>query len=182
MFPPPRRLALLLLLALTVSAAPAAADAPWHVFRHEHVLGTSLELRFVSATPTDAARAEEAALKEIDRLAGVLSGYDKDSEVSRWAATRGEARTVSPDLFRVLSLFDTWRDRTHGAVDAAAEGDIVFIEPGTYNEAVSVTTSRPGSDHVPVFVIVEPSSTVTSPSFATLGATLLTVMVRDCAD
>ena len=36
-------------------------------------------------------------------------------------ATRNEPVRVSPELFEVLALFDTWRERTGGAVDAAAE-------------------------------------------------------------
>ena len=85
------------------------------------MLGTSLELRFAASQAGDAQRAEAAALEEIDRLATILSGYDTQSEFSRWAATRGEPRRVSNDLIHVLSLFDQWRERTRGALDAAAE-------------------------------------------------------------
>ena len=98
-----------------------AADPAWHAFHHEHVLGTSLELRFAASKAGDAQRAEAAALEEIDRLATILSGYDAQSEFSRWATTRGEPRRVSNDLINVLSLFDQWRERTRGALDAAAE-------------------------------------------------------------
>ncbi len=99
----------------------AAPEPAWHAFHHEHVLGTSLELRFAATQAGDAQRAEAAALAEIDRLGAVLSGYDANSEFSRWAATRGEPRRVSNELIHVLSLFDEWRERTHGALDAAAE-------------------------------------------------------------
>ena len=104
------------LTAITTTAAPS-----WHVFRHEHVLGTSLELKFAAATTHDAEAAEAAALAEIDRLAKILSGYDATSEFRQWLATKGEARRVSPELFEVLSLFDSWRERTDGALDASAE-------------------------------------------------------------
>lgn len=66
-------------------------------------------------------RLEAAALAEIDRLAKILSGYDAMSEFSRWLATKGEARRVSPELFEVFALFDTRRERPGGALDASAE-------------------------------------------------------------
>ena len=49
----------------------------------------------------------------------------------------------------------------------------------TPSEAVSVTTSTPGSLQVPLFVIVVPSSPDTDSRFgATLGATLFTASVN----
>ncbi|MEY2879583.1 MAG: hypothetical protein RLZZ15_1963 [Verrucomicrobiota bacterium] len=113
-----------LALALGLAAAPASAEpgAPrWHLFQHERVLGTSLELKFDAPTPVLAAAAESAALAEIDRLAKILSGYDATSEFRAWFATRDEPVRVSPELFEVLALFDTWRARTAGALDPAAE-------------------------------------------------------------
>lgn len=110
-------LACVALAATALTAAPPA----WHVTHHEGVLGTSLELRFATPDASGAALAEAAALAEIDRLGKILSGYDATSEFRRWLATRDEPRRVSPELFEVLALFDTWRDRTGGALDAAAE-------------------------------------------------------------
>ncbi len=51
----------------------------------------------------------------------ILSSYDATSEFSRWFGTRNVAVPVSPELFEVLSLFDAWRARTSGALDASAE-------------------------------------------------------------
>ena len=93
----------------------------WQIFQHERVLGTSLELKFQAPSAEAARRAETAALAEIDRLGSILSGYDVNSEFRRWAATRDVAVKVSPELFDVLSLFDAWRERTGGALDASAE-------------------------------------------------------------
>ncbi|WP_414663127.1 DUF2271 domain-containing protein [Horticoccus sp. 23ND18S-11] len=114
----PRLLVLCLGLAV---AAQAAELTNWYTFNHEHVLGTSLELKFAARSEPDARRAETAALAEIDRLATILSGYDATSEFSRWIGTRNEPRPVSAELFEVLALFDQWRERTDGALDAAAE-------------------------------------------------------------
>ena len=103
------------------ASAHAADSAPWHVFYHEGVLGTSLELRFAAPRAADASAAEAAALAEFDRLGKILSGYDATSEFRQWLATHGEAHRVSPELFEVLALFDMWRKRTGGALDASAE-------------------------------------------------------------
>jgi thiamine biosynthesis lipoprotein ApbE len=106
---------------LLASIAGATESPSWQVFNHERVLGTSLELKFATPRASDALLAEAAALAEIDRLDKILSGYDTASEFRRWAATRNEAIRVSPELFEVLALFDTWRERTGGALDASAE-------------------------------------------------------------
>ncbi len=101
-----------LMAAGTVSLPGAMQKA----MQHENVLGTSLELRFHSATPE---LAERAALAEIDRLAKILSSYDAQSEVSRWVRTQGEPVRISPDLMEVLALYDDWRHHTGGALNAA---------------------------------------------------------------
>ena len=93
----------------------------WQIFQHERVLGTSLELKFQTPSAETARRAEAAALAEIDRLGAILSGYDAHSEFRRWVATRDVPVKVSAELFEVLSLFDAWRERTGGALDASAE-------------------------------------------------------------
>jgi len=94
-------------------------------FYYENVLGTSLEIRVATSgrlASTEApAAARDAALAEIDRLAGILSGYDASSEFSRWARTRHTPVRVSPELFEVLRLWDHWRAATHGALEPAAE-------------------------------------------------------------
>ena len=98
-------------LGLLLAAWPLAAAEPRapHVFHHENVLGTSLELKVAAATEADALQAEAAALTEIDRLAKILSGYDAASEFCRWRATAQTPVRVSPELFEVLRLFDQWR-------------------------------------------------------------------------
>ena len=68
----------LFLSAAALSLPASVRTSP--IYQHENVLGTSLEMRFESSTP---ARAEAAALAEIDRLANILSSYDASSEFSR---------------------------------------------------------------------------------------------------
>ena len=92
-----------------------------YVSNFENVLGTSLEIKILAPTQKDAGIAEAAALNEIDRLAKILSAYDPESEFSRWLKSAPHATQVSPELFEVLNLFDKWRLRTSGALDASAE-------------------------------------------------------------
>ncbi len=44
-----------------------------YVSRYENVLGTSLELKIVAASPAQSEKAEQAVLAEIDREAHILS-------------------------------------------------------------------------------------------------------------
>lgn len=100
-------------------ALPNAME--WHETAYDYVLGTSLELKIEASDSAAAAFAENAALTEIERLAVILSSYDSTSELSRWMKTRNEPVPVSPELFEVLALFDSWRVRTGGALDASTE-------------------------------------------------------------
>jgi FAD:protein FMN transferase len=90
-------------------------------FQYENVLGTSMDLTVVASSERDAKTAESAVLTRVDLDAHALSAYDPRSEFSLWFQTRDEAVTVSPALFEILDLFDAWRTRTGGALDASAE-------------------------------------------------------------
>jgi thiamine biosynthesis lipoprotein ApbE len=97
-------------------------------FGHENVLGTSLDLQFAADSEADAEVAEAMALAEIDRLRAVLSTWDPASEASRWLKSRNEATVVSEDLAGVLRAYDTWRERTGGAVDPAVGAAMALWE------------------------------------------------------
>ena len=109
------------LAALTAGGSSIAPHGRPFVFNYENVLGTSLELKIGARNSAAADRADAAARREIEREARILSAWDSASEFSRWVATLGEAVRVSPELFETLSLFDEWRERTGGALDASAE-------------------------------------------------------------
>jgi thiamine biosynthesis lipoprotein ApbE len=114
----------LLVVVLAGLASTAAMLLPGgHTFRshYENVLGTSMDLTILAGSAPAARTAEAAVLAQIDHDAKILSGYDAGSEFSRWFGTRGVATPVSPELFDVLGLFDAWRTRTGGALDASAE-------------------------------------------------------------
>jgi len=92
-----------------------------YVYDYENVLGTSLQIKISAANQVVADQAEAKALNEIDRLDHILSGYNTQSEFSRWMNGSQKATVISPELFQVLDLFDKWRKRTNGALDPSAE-------------------------------------------------------------
>ncbi|HLY68590.1 MAG TPA: DUF2271 domain-containing protein [Puia sp.] len=96
-------------------------NAPLYIAHYENVLGTSMELKISAVSPKEAAIAETAVLNEISRMGKILSAYDPTSEFSQWLKTSQQPVHVSFELFEVLSLFDQWRIRTGGALDASAE-------------------------------------------------------------
>ncbi len=105
---------------LLICSASTVRTNETYFFDYENVLGTSFELKVVAPSEIEASKAEAIALQEIDRLAGILSSYDSSSEFSRWQKTFDTDIKVSPELFEVLSLFDQWRERTNGALNASA--------------------------------------------------------------
>ncbi|QDV35264.1 DUF2271 domain-containing protein [Tautonia plasticadhaerens] len=130
----------------------AGADDEFAFF-HEEVMGTALELR-VRADDSRAARwVESRVLGEIDRLSAILDGWDPASELSRWASSPGGPAAVSPELYEVLRLADSWRGATRGAFDprAAALGRAwdasarLGLEPTAGELAEARDRSRPAA-------------------------------------
>lgn len=92
-----------------------------YVSNYENILGTSLELKFTSSSESEAEKAEQAALTEIDRLAAIFSAYDAHSEFSHWMKSDlNKPVKVSEELFNMLQLFEKWKKRSNGALDASA--------------------------------------------------------------
>jgi thiamine biosynthesis lipoprotein ApbE len=118
--PPPIAVPVACALLFALCPRPAGA-AEEFAFYHENVMGTSLELRVRADSEAAVAWAEGRVLAEIDRLCKVLSGYDPDSELSRWLRTPGAPARVSTELFEVLQASDRWRAATAGAFDPRVE-------------------------------------------------------------
>ena len=115
------RIAVCLAGAILWGAGPRLADAGDFAFYHEHVMGTSLELRVQADDEAAAHRAEELVLRQIDRLSAVFSGYDPASEFSRWQAGTRTLAKVSLEFFEVLRASEHWQARTGGAFDPRVE-------------------------------------------------------------
>ncbi len=107
-------------LGAGLSAAIARGEA-LQTFRHERVLGTSMEL---SARGEGAARAQAAGLAEIERLCGVVSTYDPGSEISRWDG-RGRC---SRELAELMAAYAYWQERTGGVISARAPGGRLNVD------------------------------------------------------
>lgn len=107
------------LLAIPIPAAVVASTTSFlaYDFHHDHVLGTSLDLRVFAGSEAQAQRAEAAALNEIERLDSILSTYKPGTEISRLNAST-LATPCSPDLFAVLELYRGWSKATGGALSA----------------------------------------------------------------
>jgi len=109
------------LIGLTSADFPSKKNEHVLVDDYENVLGTSLEIKIAAVENGQAIKAEAAALNEIERLNKILSGYDRNSEFSRWMNAPKEPVKISPELFDVLSLFDDWHTKSGGALNASAE-------------------------------------------------------------
>jgi thiamine biosynthesis lipoprotein ApbE len=109
-------------LVAIAATFPAQASADEFTFYHENVLGTSLELVLI-ADNLDAARgAETRVLSEIDRLSAIYSGYDDQSEFSRWQRAKpSEPIRVSRELLDIFSACDRWVAWSGGAFDPRVE-------------------------------------------------------------
>jgi FAD:protein FMN transferase len=110
----------LALALVTVGGSSITTYRPYD-FHYENVLGTSLDLKVIASSQASAREANAAVLAEVARESKILSSWDPASEVSRWTRTHGEPVRISDDLFHVLGLYDQWRTRTNGALDASAE-------------------------------------------------------------
>ncbi len=113
--------ALLPIMMLSTASTPPAGLNELYISDYENVLGTSMEIKISADAQRNAAKAESAALAEIDRLNKILSGYDPSSEFSQWMKSDKKPIAVSSDLYEVLSLFEQWRIKSKGALDASAE-------------------------------------------------------------
>lgn len=112
---------LLSIFSRTAAHNPPKEHAHLYVSQFENVLGTSMELKISTISQADATNAENIVTHEINRMAKILSAYDPNSEFSAWFRTYGQPVHISKELFDVLDLFDQWRIRTSGALDASAE-------------------------------------------------------------
>jgi len=92
-----------------------------YVSNYENILGTSLEFKFTSTTELEAERAENAALKEINRLSSIFSAYDANSEFSKWMKQDlNKPIKISKELFEMLDLFEQWKNKSNGALNPSA--------------------------------------------------------------
>jgi len=91
-------------------------------FRHDFVLGTSLDLTVTGTSPEEAKAAEAAVLSVVERLTEILNTRNAASEISR-VGIRGTAAR-SADLERVIAAYREWESRTGGVIRAELNGAV----------------------------------------------------------
>jgi len=84
-------------------------------------MGTMLTFQAFSDDQEKVQQAFAAAQQEVERLVGMMSDYDPDSELSKinQIAGTGQWSQVSPELWEVLDASDRWHQQTEGAFDAS---------------------------------------------------------------
>lgn len=100
------------------STAAGAGFAPreFH-FRHDFILGTSLDLTVFASDAGAAEACEDAVLGEVERLRRILSAYDPAGELSAVNRSSHPVR-VSAELVEGLRFYEYWTRRTGGAFSA----------------------------------------------------------------
>ena len=106
---------------LSMKPIKTANGTSLYVSNYENVLGTSFELKVKAKNEKQAETAENAALQEITRLSTILSGYDANSEFSKWTSTKNQEVKISKELMEVLSQYEQWTAKTNGALNPSAE-------------------------------------------------------------
>lgn len=115
-------------------------------FRHDNVLGTSLDLKIEASSGEKAGIIEQRILGEIERLRLILSTYDPQSEFSRWCRTESAPVVVSRELMEVMSLCDLYREKSDGAFNPSVQAVCQL-----WREA-SKTGEMPTSDQLKIAV------------------------------
>jgi FAD:protein FMN transferase len=109
---------------LTVAAGcrhsgPGTASPPTRCRETRRLMGVPWTITVYAGRDAAGRGAIAAAFAEIERLEGILSDYDPESELSRLSAAAPTQTPVplSEDLWRVLHEAVAWRDKTAGAFD-----------------------------------------------------------------
>lgn len=121
------------------------AETTTYRYHYENVLGTSFELKVYANAEQTADYAEQVALAEIDRLNAILSTYDPHSEVSQWQKSKDVELKVSPELFEVFQLFDTWQLKTNGALSPSVGSASGIWKKAADNQLIPVNNDLAAS-------------------------------------
>jgi thiamine biosynthesis lipoprotein len=108
------RLVVSFMVVSIVGMAQAAVVPQEFSFLHDHVLGTSLQVKVLADTEAHAQACEQAILKEIERLDSLLSTYESHTELGRVNAT-DQAVRCAPEVIEVLQAAEECRKLSDGA-------------------------------------------------------------------
>lgn len=90
-------------------------------------MGTSFEFKAWRCSVQAAETAEESVVEEIVRLEQIFSIYQPESELNRFFASTDWV-DVSPELAEVLDHAETWRIKTEGAFNPAAQSILEHLK------------------------------------------------------
>lgn len=125
-------MAALLILALAGSALAAPRG---YLYQRENILGTSLDMTIIAASKTEADKASEAALAEIERLRKILSTYDAASPLSRLNTTTA-AVELPPEAVDLLKASDAWNRKTANAHSPQISGLAALYKAAEKSQAL----------------------------------------------
>lgn len=124
------------------TVAVQAEEVARHAFHRDHILGTSMDMVVTGGDQAQAQIALDAALREIDRLDRILSGWRSDSELARLNRSNN-AFAVSGDLFFVIAQCEAWRAACGGAFSSRiGQADLIWREAGRLDRAPDLTHLR----------------------------------------
>jgi FAD:protein FMN transferase len=107
----------------TVEASDQQEAAPAELAGYEFsfpAMGTLVQVKTFSSDPSLVKAAFEAAEAEVQRLQGILSDYDSESETRRLTTVAVRQPTqVSPELWAMLAASEHWYGSSDGAFDAS---------------------------------------------------------------
>ncbi|GGJ31779.1 FAD:protein FMN transferase [Deinococcus roseus] len=92
-----------------------------HVRHFDHVLGTALEIQLQTSHKAAVQVADQAILKEIDRLEGVFSRFLPSSELNTLLNHSGQKQTLSSEMAWLLHTSQKFSDLTGNAYHPAAD-------------------------------------------------------------
>ena len=100
---------------------PSAAGPVARLSQTRRIMGVPWVITVHASDRESGEQAVAAAFTEIERLNGILSDYDADSELARLsaAAPTAEPVPVGDDLWRVLVAAEAFRERSGGGFDIA---------------------------------------------------------------
>lgn len=113
-----------------------------HRFRHE-AMATRFEIRIASTDERYARQASYAAFAEIDRLEGLWTRFQDNSDIGRLnrAAGKTPAR-IAPETAQLLSLAVRMQAATAGAFDLTAGSHPAVIDPSARAAALQVDAQQ----------------------------------------
>lgn len=103
----------------------ASAKPGIYPFHHDHILGTSMDLKVFAASEAEAKQVEAAILEEVERLRKILSTYDPESDISKVNASESPV-PCAPELLEVLGLYESWTTKSKGAYNGHL-GELVLL-------------------------------------------------------